>query len=61
MNPWVPIHDAADVLARSIKTLRTWVHAGHIRSACDRETGTVLVHWLDARTTAATKARRHRA
>lgn len=48
MTPWVPIQDAADVLMRPVRTLRTWVARGHVRSKRDREGGQ-LVHWLDAR------------
>jgi hypothetical protein len=57
MNPWVPIHDAADVLARSIKTLRTWVARGHVRAQRDHD-GNHLVHWLDARAADKTRHRR---
>jgi predicted site-specific integrase-resolvase len=60
MTPWVPIHDAAEALMRSVKTLRGWVRHGEIRSIADPETGRTLIHWLDARRIEAVKARRER-
>jgi hypothetical protein len=44
----VPVQDAADVVARPVKTLRTWVRRGVVRGRWDDD-GVLLVHWLDVR------------
>ena len=49
MTPFVPVQTAADALARSVNTLRTWARRSQIRSQRDPETGELLVHWLDVR------------
>lgn len=60
MTPWVPVQDAADVLVRSVKTVRDWARHGAIRSHHDPRTGTTYVHWLDARKVDGERTRRVR-
>ena len=60
MSGWATPEHVALYVGRPVKTIRNWATLGLIPSACDPQTGRIVVHAASARRHAETRQTRRR-